>query len=52
MYYSAKRQTFLVEGVREGVLDLAADLDLVGEVELGVKVGNDALLDAELGVAE
>ena len=41
-----------VERAAEGVLDLAPNLDLVGQVELGVEVGDDALLDAELGVAE
>ena len=41
-----------VERTAEGLLDLAPDLDLVRQVELRVEVLDDALLDAELGVAE
>ena len=45
-------EALCVERAAEGLLDLAPHLDLVGQVELGVEVLDDALLDAELGVAE
>ena len=45
-------EALLVDDLAEDLLDLAPDLDLVGQVELGVQVLDDALLDAELGVAE
>ena len=45
-------EALLVDRDAEDLLDLAAHLDLVGEVELRVEVGDDALLDAELRVAE
>ena len=49
---AGQRQAFRVERAAEGLLDLAPHLDLVGQVELRVEVLDDALLDAELGVAE
>ncbi len=45
-------EALLVDDLAEDLLDLAADLDLVGQVELGVEVLDDPLLDAELGVPE
>ena len=47
-----ERQALAVERAAESLLDLAPHLDLVGQVELRVEVGDDSLLDAELGVAE
>jgi hypothetical protein len=45
-------QAFLLDDLAEDLLDLAADLDLVGEVELRVQVGDYAALDPELDVPE
>ena len=45
-------ETLLLDDLAEDLLDLAPDLDLVGQVELGVQVLDDPLLDAELGVPE
>ena len=45
-------EAFLVDDLAEDLLDLAADLDLVGQVELGVEVLDDAALDPELDVPE
>ena len=49
---AGEREALLVDRDAEDLLDLPPYLDLVGEVELGVEVGDDALLDAVLGVAE
>ena len=45
-------EAFLVDDLAEDLLDLAPDLDLVGQVELRVEVLDDPLLDAELDVPE
>ena len=45
-------EAFLVDDLAEDLLDLAAHLDLVGQVELGVEVLDDPVLDPELDVAE
>ena len=45
-------EALLLDRPAEDLLDLAPDLDLVGQVELGVQVLDDPLLDAELGVPE
>ena len=45
-------EAFLVDDLAEDLLDLAPDLDLVGQVELGVEVLDDPALDPELDVAE
>ena len=45
-------QTLLVDGDAEDLFDLAPHLYLVGEVQLGIQIGDDALLDAVLGIAE
>ena len=45
-------QALLVDDAAEDLLDLTADLDLVGQVELGVQVLDDAGLDPELDLAQ
>ena len=45
-------QALLVDDPAEDLLDLAPDLDLVGQVELRVQVLDDAVLDPELDVPE
>ena len=45
-------EAFLVDDLAEDLFDLAPDLDLVGQVELGVEVLDDPALDPELDVAE
>ena len=45
-------EALLVDDAAEDLLDLAAHLDLVGQVELGVQVLDDAALDPELDVPE
>ena len=45
-------QALLVDDLAEDLLDLAADLDLVREIQLRVQVLDDAGLDPELDVAE
>ena len=45
-------EAFLVDDLAEDLLDLAPDLDLVGQVELGVQVLDDPALDPELDVPE
>ena len=45
-------EAFLVDDLAEDLLDLAPDLDLVGQVELRVEVLDDPVLDAELDVPE
>ena len=45
-------EAFLVDDLAEDLLDLAADLDLVGQVELRVQVLDDPALDPELDVPE
>ena len=45
-------EALLVDDLAEDLLDLAADLDLVGQVELGVQVLDDPVLDPELDVPE
>ena len=45
-------EAFLVDDLAEDLLDLAPDLDLVGQVELRVEVLDDPALDPELDVAE
>ena len=45
-------QALLVDDPAEDLLDLAPDLDLVGQVELGVQVLDDPALDPELDVPE
>ena len=45
-------EALLVDDLAEDLLDLAADLDLVGQVELRVQVLDDPALDPELDVPE
>ena len=45
-------EAFLVDDLAEDLLDLAPDLDLVGQVELRVEVLDDPALDPELDVPE
>ena len=45
-------EAFLVDDLAEDLLDLAPHLDLVGQVELGVQVLDDPVLDPELDVPE
>ena len=45
-------EAFLVDDLAEDLLDLAPDLDLVGQVELRVEVLDDPVLDPELDVPE
>ena len=45
-------EAFLVDDLAEDLLDLAPDLDLVGQVELRVQVLDDPVLDPELDVPE
>ena len=45
-------EAFLVDDLAEDLLDLAPDLDLVGQVELRVQILDDPALDPELDVAE
>ena len=45
-------EALLVDDLAEDLLDLAADLDLVGQVELRVQVLDHAVLDPELDVPE
>ena len=45
-------EAFLVDDLAEDLLDLAPDLDLVGQVELRVEILDDPALDPELDVAE
>ena len=47
-----KGEALLVDDLAEDLFDLAPYFDLVAEVELGVEVGDDALLDAVLRIAE
>ena len=49
---AGEREPLSVECPAECLLDLAPNLDLVGQVELGIEILDDALLNAELGVAE
>src|SRR5439155_22680546 len=45
-------EALFVDDLAEDLFDLAADLDLVGQVQLRVQVLDDAALDPELDVAE
>ena len=45
-------EAFLVDDLAEDLFDLAPDLDLVGQVELGIQVLDDPALDPELDVPE
>src|SRR5438093_287644 len=45
-------EPFLVDDLAEDLLDLTTHLDLVRQVELGVEVLDDPVLDAELNVPE
>ena len=45
-------EAFLVDDLAEDLLDLAPDLDLVGQVELRIQVLDDPVLDPELDVPE
>ena len=45
-------EAFLVDDLAEDLLDLAAHLDLVGQVELRIQVLDDPVLDPELHVPE
>jgi len=45
-------QALLVDDAAEDLLDLPADLHLVGQVQLGIEVLDDAVLDPELDVTE
>ena len=49
---AGERKAFGIKRAAEGLLDLAPYLDLVGQVELWIEVGDDPLLDAELGITE
>src|SRR5206468_2238457 len=45
-------EALLVDDPAEDLLDLAPDLDLVREVELGIEILDDPVLDPELDVPE
>src|SRR6185369_16482724 len=49
---ASEGQALLVDDAAEDLLDLATDLDLVGEVQLRIQVLDDPVLDPELDVAE
>jgi len=49
---TSKSEALLVDDPAEDLFDLAPDLDLIGQVELGIKVLDDPGLNPELDLSE